>query len=165
MIPARANRLQMTAVLALLLVLHFYVRPRLWDPRSSPDFLFVAMMLFAMRSSPGAAALGGFAAGLIADSLTPARFGAGALAHTLVAYVGSWARAVFFADNLLVNAAFVAGGLWVRDLIVLVVSGSGERSLLTELAVYSPLQALSSALFALLVLVAFREWFSIRLDA
>jgi rod shape-determining protein MreD len=165
MIPARANRFQLAVVFLLLVVLHFYVRPRLWGPRSSPDFMFVALMLFAMRSSPGAAALAGFAVGLVADSLTPARFGAAALAHTLVGYVGSWARAVFFADNLLVNAAFVAAGLWVRDVIVLTVSGGGSGSLLTELTVYSPLQAVSSALFALIVLVAFREWFSIRLDA
>lgn len=165
MIPARANRIQLAVVLLLLVVLHFYVRPRLWGPRSSPDFMFIALMLFAMRSSPGAAALAGFAVGVVADSLTPARFGAAALAHTVVGYVGSWARAVFFADNLLVNAAFVAGGLWVRDFIVLMVSGNGERPMLTELAVYSPLQAITSALFALIVLVVFREWFSIRLDA
>jgi rod shape-determining protein MreD len=149
MIPARANRFQLAVVFLLLVVLHFYVRPRLWGPRSSPDFMFVALMLFAMRSSPGAAALAGFAVGLVADSLTPARFGAAALAHTMVGYVGSWARAVFFADNLL----------------VLTVSGGGSGSVLTELTVYSPLQAISSALFALIVLVAFREWFSIRLDA
>jgi rod shape-determining protein MreD len=165
MIPARANRFQLAVVFLLLVVLHFYVRPRLWGPRSSPDFMFVALMLFAMRSSPGAAALAGFAVGLAADSLTPARFGAAALANTMVGYIGSWARAVFFADNLLVNAAFVAAGLWVRDVIVLMVSGGGSGSLLTELTVYSPLQAISSALFALIVLVAFREWFSIRLDA
>jgi hypothetical protein len=83
----------------------------------------------------------------------------------VVAYLASWGRAVFFADNLLVNAAFVAVGLWIRDLLVLAVSGTGDRPLLAELAVYSPLQALTSALFALLVLVVFREWFSIRLDA
>jgi rod shape-determining protein MreD len=131
----------------------------------SPDFLFVGLMLYAMRSGPGAAALAGFLVGLTADALTPARFGAGALAHTVVAYLASWGRAVFFADNLLVNAAFVAVGLWIRDLLVLVVSGTADRPLLAELAVYSPLQALTSALFALLVLVVFREWFSIRLDA
>ncbi|MBA3498191.1 MAG: rod shape-determining protein MreD [Gemmatimonadales bacterium] len=165
MIPARANRIQLGVVLLLLVVLHFYVRPRLWAPRASPDFLFVALMLFAMRSPPGAAALAGFAVGLIGDALTPARFGAAALAHTIVGYVGSWARAVFFADNLLVNAAFVAGGLWVRDCILLAASGGGGKSLFTELAVYSPLQAITSALFALIVLVVFREWFSIRLDA
>lgn len=165
MIPARANRLQLAAVLLLLVALHFYVRPRLWGPRVSPDFLFVGLMLFAMRSSAGASAIAGFLVGLAADALTPARFGAGALAHTVVAYLASWARAVFFADNLLVNAAFVAVGVWLRDFLVLVVSGSGDQSILTELAVYSPLQALSSALFALVVLLAFREWFAIRLDA
>jgi rod shape-determining protein MreD len=165
MIPARANRIQLAVVLLLLLALHFYVRPRLWGPRVSPDFLLVGLMLFAMRSGPGVSAVAGFMVGLAADSLTPARFGAGALAHTVVAYVASWARAVFFADNLLVNAAFVAVGVWLRDFLVLAVSGSGDGSILTELAVYSPLQALSSALFALVVLLAFREWFSIRLDA
>ncbi len=165
MIPARANRIQLAVVMLLLVTLHFYVRPRLWGPRVSPDFLMVGLMLFAMRSGPGASAVAGFLVGLAADSLTPARFGAGALAHTVVAYVASWGRAVFFADNLLVNAAFVAVGVWLRDFLVLLVSGSGDRSVLTELAVYSPLQALSSALFALVALLAFREWFSIRLDA
>ena len=165
MIPARASRVQLAAVLVLLVLLHFYVRPRLWGPRVSPDFLFVGLMLYAMRSGPGPAAVAGFLVGLTADALTPARFGAGAMAHTLVGYLASWGRAVFFADNLLVNAAFVAVGVWVRDLIVLVLSGAGDGSFVTELTVYSPLQALSSALFALLVLMVFREWFSIRLDA
>jgi TctA family transporter len=59
----------------------------------------------------------------------------------------------------------VAVGLWLRDLLVLAASGSGDNSFLTELAVYSPLQAITTGLFALLILVAFREWFSIRLDA
>lgn len=165
MIPARANRIQLAVVLLLLVALHFYVRPRLGGPRVSPDFLFVGLMLFAMRSSPGTSAVAGFLVGLTADALTPARFGAGALAHTVVGYLASWARAVFFADNLLVNAAFVAVGLWLRDFVVLLASGSGDQSILTELALYSPLQALSSALFSLVVLLAFREWFAIRLDA
>jgi rod shape-determining protein MreD len=165
MIPARANRVQLAVVLLLLVVLHFYVRPRLWGPRVAPDFLFIALMLFAMRNGPGASAIAGFAVGLAADSLSPAKFGAGALAHTVVGYLASWARAVFFADNPLINAGFVAVGLWLRDLLVLAASGSGDNSFLTELAVYSPLQAITTGLFALLILVAFREWFSIRLDA
>ncbi|HEU5304124.1 MAG TPA: hypothetical protein VFU40_05720, partial [Gemmatimonadales bacterium] len=102
---------------------------------------------FAMRRSPGVAALAGFAVGLIADTLTPARVGAGALAHTLV------------------NAGFVAAGLWLRDLIVLLASGSDHRQLITELTWYSPLQALTTAAFALMFLITFRAWFSIRLDA
>ena len=165
MSPNRVSRVQVLLVMLLLVALQFYLRPRLWDARISPDFLLIALLLFAMRSSPGVAALAGFAVGLIADTLTPARFGAGALAHTLVGYLASWGRSVFFADNILVNAGFVAVGLWVRDLIVLLASGTGHRPLLTELTIYSPLQALTTAGFALIVLILFRSTFSIRLDA
>lgn len=159
------SRVQLLFVMLLLLVLQFYVRPRLWDARVSPDFLLIALMLFAMRTSPGVAALAGFAVGLVADTLTPARFGAAALAHTLVGYLAAWGRSVFFADNMLVNAGFVAAGLWMRDLIVLLASGTDHRQLVTELFWYSPLQALTTAGFALVVLITFRAWFSIRLDA
>jgi hypothetical protein len=54
--------------------------------------------------------------------------------------------------------------LWVRDFILLLASGTPQGRLLLELTLNSPLQALSTALFALLVLAAFREWFAIRLD-
>jgi rod shape-determining protein MreD len=165
MSAVRASRLQLVAIMALLVVLHFYVRPRLWSARVSPDFLLMALMLYAMRSGAGAGAVAGFLVGLAADSLTPARFGAGALAHTVVGYLAAWGRSVFFADNLLVNAGFVAAGVWLRDLIVLLASGTDQRALLPELTLYSPLQALTTALFTLLVLLAFREWFAIRLDA
>jgi rod shape-determining protein MreD len=161
----RVSRVQLVLVMVLLLVLQFYLRPRLWDARISPDFLLIALMLFAMRSSPGLAALAGFAVGVIADTLTPARFGAAALAHTLVGYFASWGRAVFFADNMLVNAGFVAVGLWLRDFIVLMASGTDHRQMLTELTLYSPLQALTTAGFALVVLILFRSIFSVRLDA
>jgi hypothetical protein len=46
-----------------------------------------------------------------------------------------------------------------------VISGTEHRQLLTELTLYSPLQALTTAGFALLILITFRAWFSIRLDA
>jgi rod shape-determining protein MreD len=161
---SRANRVQLVLVMALLVLLHFYLRPRLWSARVSPDFLLIALVFFAMRAGPGAGALAGFAVGVVNDALTPAAFGAGALAHTVVGYLAAWGRAVFFADNLVVNAAFVAVALWVRDLILLVASGTAQGRLLVELTVNSPLQALSTAVFALLVLAAFREWFAIRLD-
>lgn len=163
MSTARVNRLQLLLLLLLLVVLQFYVRPRLWGARASPDFLLIGLMLFAMRSSPGAAAMLGFFVGLIGDTFTPARFGAGALAHTVVGYLAAWGRAVFFADNLLVNAGFVAAGLWLRDLIVLTASGTDQRQLITQLMLYSPVQALTTAGCALIVLFMFREWFSLRL--
>jgi rod shape-determining protein MreD len=165
MSPQRVSRVQVFLVLLVLMVFHFYLRPRLGNARVSPDFLLIGLMLFAMRSGPGTGALTGFIVGIIEDTLTPARFGAGALAHTVVGYFAAWGRAVFFADNALVNAGFVAVGLWFRDLIVLMTSGSQHRQLLTELTLYSPLQALTTAAFAFLLLVTFRAWFSIRLDA
>ena len=161
---SRANRVQLLLVMALLVLLHFYLRPRLGSARVSPDFLLIGLVLFAMRAGPGAGALAGFAVGVVTDALTPAAFGAGALAHTVVGYLAAWGRAVFFADNLLVNAAFVAVAVWVRDLVLLLASGTGQGRLLMELTLNSPLQALSTAVFALLVLAAFREWFAIRLD-
>lgn len=165
MMPTRANRAQLVLLLLFLVVLQFYVRPRLWGERVSPDFLFLGLMLFAMRSSPGVAAVAGFIVGLGSDALTPSRFGAGMLAHTLVGYFVSWTRAVFFTDNVLVNAAFVGAALWVRDLLMLVLSGASDRPIFTELTIYSPIEALATAAFALLVLLASRQWFSIRLDA
>ena len=164
MTVSRANRVQLVLVMGLLVLLHFYLRPRLGSARVSPDFLLIALVLFAMRSGPGAGALAGFVVGIVNDALTPAAFGAGALAHTVVGYLAAWGRAVFFADNLLVNAAFVAVALWVRDFILLLASGTGQGRLLLELTLNSPLQALSTAGFALVVLAAFREWFAIRLD-
>lgn len=165
MMPTRANRVHLVLVLLLMVLLQFYVRPRLWGPRVSPDFLFLGLMLVALRSSPGIAALTGFLIGLAADALTPARFGVGMLVNTVIGYLASWGRAVFFADNILVNAAFVGVGLWVRDLLTLLLSGAGDRPILPELTVYSPLEALATAAFALLVLLASRQWFSVRLDA
>lgn len=164
MSASRANRIQLVLVMALLVLLHFYLRPRLWSARVSPDFLLIALVFFAMRAGPGAGAVAGFAVGVVNDALTPAAFGAGALAHTVVGYLAAWGRAVFFADNLLVNAAFVAVAVWVRDLLLLLASGTSQGRLLTELTLLSPLQALSTGVFALLVLAAFREWFAIRLD-
>jgi rod shape-determining protein MreD len=161
---SRANRVQLVLVMALLVLLHFYLRPRLWSARVSPDFLLIALVFFAMRAGPGPGAIAGFAVGVVNDALTPAAFGAGALAHTVVGYLAAWGRAVFFADNLLVNAAFVAVALWVRDLLLLVASGTSQGRLLVELTLNSPLQAHSTTVFALLVLAAFREWFAIRLD-
>ena len=90
-------------------------------------------LVYAIRSRPGDAAIAGFLVGLPGDALVPGRFGAGALANTVVGYLTAWGRAVFFADNLIVNAAVFAGGLWLRDLIMLVASGaSGRRAAATS---------------------------------
>jgi rod shape-determining protein MreD len=149
----------------LLFALHLYVRPRVFDGRAAPDFLLCALMLIAVRSRPGWAAVAGFLVGIASDVLTPAAFGAGALAHTVVAYIAAWGRAVFFPDNLVVNAGLFAGGVWLRNAIVLLASGTPSSQLSSALLVWAPLQALTTALAGLVLLLMFRDWFAIRIEA
>jgi rod shape-determining protein MreD len=164
MSAGRASRFRFSLVMLLLVGLQFYVRPRIGNPHIAPDFLMLGLMIFAIRSRPGAAAFAGFLIGFASDALTPARFGAAMLANTLVGYAAAWGRAVFFADNLLVNAGFIAAGVWLRDLLVLMASGTGGRELAVQLGVWSPLMALSTAVTGIVVLTVFRDWLDIRLE-
>ena len=165
MIAIRADRSRLWMVLGLLAVLQFAVRPRLGYPLIAPDFLLLALMLYAIRSRPGTAALAGFLVGLAGDAVAPARVGAGALAHTLVGYLAAWGRAVFFPDNLFVNGLVIALGVWIRNAVQLIASGTGPGGLTVQLLVWAPLQAISTALMAALVLVLFQRWLDIRLEA
>ena len=63
---------------------------------------------------------------------------------------------------LLVNAGFFFIGTWVRDLIMYLASGLGfNRDMLAQLALWSPLRALSTALVGLLVLLVFGRWLNL----
>lgn len=159
----KTDRYRYILVLVGLVVLHFTVRARLGGDRIAPDFLLLALLIYTIRAQPGRSAAAGFVIGLLRDALTPASFGAGALAHTLVGYLASWAKAVFFAENVFVNACLFFAGTWLRNLIVLLASGriSGAR-LGWELLVWSPLQSLTTATVGIVVLWVFGRWLAIR---
>jgi len=163
-VSARRGHLRLYLGFMLLTALQFYVRPRVWEGRAAPDFLFLALMLIAVRARPGVAAVAGFLTGLLSDVLAPAGFGATAFAHTVVGYLAALGRSVFFPDNLLVNAALFAGGIWVRNALVLLASRTPSGQLSAGLFVWSPLQALSTAMAGLALLLLFRNWFAIRLE-
>jgi len=163
-VSPRRGSSQLLLGFVLLAGLHFYVRPRLWDSRAAPDFLLLALMLVAIRARPGVAALAGFIVGLVNDVLTPASFGAGALAHTVVGYLAAWGRAVFFPDNLLVNAGLFAGGVMLRNTLMLLASGTPAGQLSAGLLVWAPLQALTTAVAGTVILLLFRNWFAIRIE-
>jgi len=157
-------RLRLAAVLLALMVLHFALRPFLGDSRVAPDLLLLALLIFAIRARPGEAAVAGFGMGLVVDSLTPVAFGAGALAYTCVGYLAAWGKAVFFAENLLVNAGFIFVGTWLRDLLVLVAGRHVDGSvMLWQLFFWSPLKALSTAVVGLVLLAVFQRWLRIRI--
>ena len=164
MSSARQARTRLLLVMAFLLGLHFYLRPRLFDVKLAPDFLLIALLIYSIRSRPGHAAIAGLIVGVMADSLSPARFGAAALAYTVVAYLTAWGRAVFFADNIIVNAGVFAGGLWLRDFLVLLASGTASGELINKLVIWSPLHAVTTAVAGVLVLLLFRDWLEIRLE-
>ena len=63
------------------------------------------------------------------------------------------------------TAAFVAVGLWLRDLILLLASGAPARELGTTLAFYAPLQGIITAATGAIVLVGARQFFDLRVDA
>lgn len=163
-ISRRGRRWRVGVVIAGLVMLHFYVRPWFGSGAAAPDLLLLAMLLVAIRSRPGAAAVIGFAVGLVTDILTPARFGAGALAHTVVGYLAAWGRGLFFPDNLLVNAGVFAGGVWLRTLLVLLASGATLGEFTRVALMWSPIQAVVTAVAGVLVVVTFRDWLAIRLD-
>lgn len=162
-ISRRDRRNRVGVVIALLVAGHFYVRPWI-ENRIAPDLLLLAMLIVAMRSRPGIGAVVGFVTGLVTDILTPARFGAGAMAHTVVGYLAAWGRAVFFPDNLIVNAGLFALGAWVRTLLVLLASGAPPAELAGTLLVWAPIQAVTTALAGVVVVMLFRNWLAIRLD-
>jgi len=101
---------------AILIMLHYTLRPLLgW--RAPIDFMLIAGLFGAVRMRPGWAAVYGLALGLVSDALAVnGGFGAAALSLTLVAYSASWLKAVFFADNLALNAFFLFVGKWIFDL-------------------------------------------------
>lgn len=154
----------MYAVLGGLIVLEFFMTPWWSGSRLAPDFLILVLLIYAMRARPGAAALVGFCLGLMHDSVSPVAFGSGALAYTVVGYLAAWGRAVFFAENVIVNAAFFFGGSWFSDLLILAAGGSNFSTILWQLAWWSIWEGLVTAGVGVVVLILFRDLINIRIS-
>jgi rod shape-determining protein MreD len=140
----------------VLVVLHFSLRPLLgW--RTGPDFLIIALLLVSIRVRPGTAALIGFVMGIIADSVTLQAFGASALAMSVVGFTASWLKAVFFADDLVLNAFFFFLGKWAFDVLyILAQRDAGPVSLPLQLLVWSPLTAAVTSAAGIITLMVLR---------
>jgi rod shape-determining protein MreD len=158
-----ASQARFWAVLLLLVVLHFWLRPLLGDPRFAPDLILIALLFFSIRERPGLGAVAGFLVGLTADAVAPTSFGAGALAGTLVGFLSGWVKAMFVADNVLITALFVFVAAWLRDAVEVVAGNQLSASAaLWQLVAVAPLAALTTAATALLFLIVFRSWLARR---
>src|SRR3954463_11442553 len=146
----------------ILIMLHYTVRPLLgW--RAPIDFMLIAALFGAVRMRPGVAAIYGLLLGLVSDALAVNGFGAAALGMTLVAYSASWLKAVFFADNLALNAFFLFVGKWLLDLIFLTAEHrvrGGE--IVMQIFVWFPLSAAVTAGVGVLALLLFRPLMEVR---
>jgi rod shape-determining protein MreD len=162
---SRGNRLAIVTLVVALLLMQYFVRPRFWHGAAAPDFLLILLIMLASSSRPGTGAITGFLTGLLADAFTPAAMGAAMLAYTIIGYLASWARAVFFAENYLVHAGLFFAGCWLRNLLVLIFSGTSFAELLHEAITTGLLQSLTTAVAGTVVVFITREWFDVRLEA
>ena len=151
-----SSTLRAILIFIILVLLHYTLRPLLgW--RAPMDFLVLALLLSAIRVRPAVGALIGLALGLVSDSLTPDALGAGAIAMTVVGYLASWLKAVFFADNIALNALFFFLGKWLFDIIYfLVESRIGGIELVQQLLLWSPLSAAATAVAGILLILVMR---------
>ncbi len=148
--------LKAVVVFLLLVVLHYTVRPLL-GTRVSVDFLVIAVLLTAVHVRPGAAAVIGFITGLVADSLSPLSFGAGALAMSAVGFSASWLKAAVFGDNMFLQAVFLAAGKWSFDVLYLVAERRlGVGDMAVQLLLWSPLSAVLTGIVGVLIVLTFR---------
>jgi rod shape-determining protein MreD len=153
-----SRRAGVALLFVALLIAHYGLRPILgW--RAGIDFLLIGVLLVAVRVRPGAAAAVGFGAGLVSDALSPAAFGAGAAAMTVVAAGASWLKARFFADNFLLTGAFIVAGKVAFDAVYLLAERRfvpGE--LLRHLVTWSALSGVVTALVGMGILIMFRPF-------
>ncbi len=140
----------------ILLILNYTLRPLLswW---ASPDFLVIALLLVAIRVRPGTAAIIGFLMGLVMDAVSLQSFGASALGMSMVGFVASWLKAVFFADDLWLNAFFFFVGKWAFDIVFLIANHKvGGMELVREAVVRSPVAAAITAAAGLIAILVLR---------
>lgn len=151
-----SRTLVLLLVLAILVTLQFTLRPLL-DWRGGVDFLVIGVLLVAVRTRPGLAAIVGLGFGLMLDAMQPEALGANALGMTLVGFFASRLKAAFFSDELGLNAIFVFLGKLAFDVVSLVAEGRlGGMALVKQLTLWTPLAALATAAVGMLVMALVR---------
>ena len=112
------TRWQFVGFISILVVLYFLLRVGLGLGALAPDLLVVALLLAARRMRPGQAAGLGFLLGLLDGAAHPLTMGAGAVAFSILGYLGSRSREALSGDSPVLLALYLFAGKWLYDLIV-----------------------------------------------
>jgi len=142
---------------ALLVFAHLVLHAAFGYGPAAPDFMAVAVLLAARRTTGPRAALLGLGLGLLADALALASFGATAVALVVVGWAGARTRDLFEGGSYAFTLAYLFIGKWLADAICLLVSpaaraGAARGALVTAL----PLYAFITAVAGVLALAAYR---------
>ena len=143
--------------IALLIVIHLFLRVGLAFGAWVPDLLTVALLLAARRTPAGWAAGLGLAFGLIRDSVNLTTFGSDMVVMTVLGYLGSRTRDYFVGDSMFFLAIYLFLGKWLHDAFYFVVGGAlGVEDPVSMLLMEAPIAAAYAAAAGLIAYSAYR---------
>lgn len=115
------------AMVGLLLLLHFLLRPWLTGLPVGPDLLIGGLLLAALRVQAGTAAVIGFVLGPLEAAMELGQPGTYAFVLTLTGYLAARSRDILFADAAIFVAVYLFVGTWLaRAVLILLAGGSGS---------------------------------------
>ena len=152
------TRWQFVGFIAVLVVLYFLLRIGLGLGDWAPDLLVVALLLGARRMRAGWAAGLGFLLGVLDGAAHPMTMGAGAVALSVLGYLGARSREGLEGDSPVLLALYLFAGKWLYDVIVyLLLIKPNLAGPVSTLVLGSPLAAAYAAAVGLAAAAAYRS--------
>lgn len=151
------TRWQFAGFTAALVVLYFLLRVGLGLGALAPDLLVVAVLLAARRLRAGHAAGLGFVLGVLDGAAHPLTMGMGAVALSVLGYLGARSREVVGGDSPVLLALYLFAGKWLYDVLVYVLLIKPNLAgPVGSLLIASPLAAVYAAAAGILAAMAYR---------
>lgn len=142
----------------VLVVLHFVLHITLGLNVAAPDLLTLAVLIGARQLSGSGAAALGLGLGLLEDAVSVAAFGAAAVTHTVIGYLGARSRDLFVGDSLAFLGVYIFLGKWARDALYYALATVTRRGdPVHALLVQAPLSGLYLAVVGLVAIVGYRS--------
>jgi hypothetical protein len=145
------------AFVAILVFLHLLLHTGFGLGRAAPDFIGIAVLLVARRSTAVRVTILAIALGFLDDAIGIRNLGARSLALGIVAILGTWSKRIVEGEGPLFVIAYLFVGKWLLDAILLAIVPNGPpEGALVALGTFGLLNALYAAVAGTLALAAFR---------